>query len=388
MYQEAERLNLPPEARAGGIILDEMAIQPDLQMARNGDTCKLVGFVNMGEEADMLRSIRMGKKDQILANHVLQLQFLGFSGFRFPIAHYPSHGATATELHIIFWQAIEMLQSYGFIVMYTNMDGAVTNRQFMKMNFPNQSPSKALYLTQNSVCPDQLLAMIMDYSHCIKKIRNSIYSSGHQGMRYLESASGVAIVWKYWSDAYQFDRTNPIQYHRKLTHEHIVMDNCAKMRNHLAEHVLDEDMLQLMLHFKNSLGLDGCKLDGCIELLRQTSTLIKIFRDNRPVTSTDDMRLANLSQVLQWFHTWEDEIMKAYGTPKERNKHLMTEEARQDLDSCIVGLQQLVILYQAKFPGASIILSRINSDVIENHFCQQRGKNLLWLHHVDTQTLH
>jgi hypothetical protein len=375
MLKEADRLGVPPDGRAGGINLDEMSIQPDLQFAKCGENFKLVGFINMGEEADLLRNLRLGKKEKTLASHVLQIQFLGFTGFRFPIAHFPSHGATAMEIHLIFWQTVDMLYSYGFVPLYTSMDGAITNRQFMKINFPNGSPSQSRYITQNSVFPDVFMVMIMDYSHCIKKIRNSIYSSGLHGTRSLESADGVSILWKFWSEAFEFDRTNPLQCHRKLSHEHIVLDNAAKMRNHLAEQVLDEDMLQLMLQFKISLGAEGPKLNGCIELLKQTSVLIKIFRDNRPVTCTSDERLDCLSNILQWFRSWENEIHKFYQTPKERSKHLLTEEAREDLESCIVGVQQLVVLHQAKFPGASINLSRINSDVIENHFCQQRGKH-------------
>ena len=45
------------------------------------------------------------------------------------------------------------------------------------------------------------------------------------------------------------------------------------MRNKLAEDALDEDMLNLMLSYKSSLGVKGHELEGAIELLRNSSSM-------------------------------------------------------------------------------------------------------------------
>jgi hypothetical protein len=376
MYREFERLKLPPTAQIGGILLDEMSIQPDLHMSKSVNGYKLVGFVTLGKEADMLRNLKSGKMSQTLATHVLQLQFLGLTGFRFPLSHYPTHGATATEIHLIFCQAVAMLQNYGFRILYTSIDGAVTNRQFLKINFPLKSAKECSYVSVNSVFPDQRVAFIMDYSHCCKKIRNSLLSSveGKGGTRKMESTSGQPIWWKYWEEAYSWDTSSPIQIHKKLTREHVVLDNASKMRNHLAEQVLDTDMLNLMLNFKVSLGNQGSRLDAVIDLLQYTSILVSIFRDIRPITNIEDQRLIDLTRVLSWFLEWERSIRMKYTAASEINMRLMSDESRQDLESCIIGFQQLVILVQCKHPGLSIVPARLNSDAIENLFCQQRGE--------------
>ncbi|MDH5640772.1 MAG: hypothetical protein OEY28_05725 [Nitrospira sp.] len=50
----------------------------------------------------------------------------------------------------------------------------------------------------------------------------------------------------------------------------------------------------------------------------------------------------------------------------------MSKQTREDLKSCLIGFQELCknVLKNTK---SIIIPSRINSDVIENFFCQQRG---------------
>jgi hypothetical protein len=42
MHAEACRLKLPEEGWTGGIIMDEMAIQQDLQICKNGDVVMYV----------------------------------------------------------------------------------------------------------------------------------------------------------------------------------------------------------------------------------------------------------------------------------------------------------------------------------------------------------
>ena len=46
-------------------------------------------------------------------------------------------------------------------------------------------------------------------------------------------------------DVHNWDQQNALKLHRKLTSEHIYPDTQMKMRNHLAEQVLNEDMLYL-----------------------------------------------------------------------------------------------------------------------------------------------
>jgi hypothetical protein len=376
MYKEANRLNIPHEGRQGGLIFDEMSIQPDLQLVRSGDGTgsTLLGLENINPESNALNKLKRGKVDCPLADHVLQMEFLGFSGFRFPISYYPTHlAASATDLNIVFWETVEMIESYGFEVYYTNMDGAITNRQFVDINFPQQNAKQRNYMAQSPVNPENYVFFIMDYSHVIKKVRNSIYSSSSNGTRYLKLPTEHTVLWNHWIDAYNWDKTNPLAIHHKLTREHIFLDSAGKMRNHLAENVLDVNMLQLMLEFRQSLGEKGEYLSGTVELLQQTSQFISIFRDNRPIISFSDERLQALSKILSWFQAWNDTVQKQSIPNKEKSKMLFTQECRDDFCSCIMGFIAMCQRRLKKHPGWSINPARINSDVIENNFSQQRS---------------
>ena len=52
-------------------------------------------------------------------------------------------------------------------------------------------------------------------------------------------------------------------------------------------------------------------------------------------------------------------------------KHLITKETRQDIDSCIYGF--ISLLTAAEKLKIALIPGYINSDLIENWFCQHRG---------------
>ena len=47
MKSEAESLNLPSEGYEGGLLLDEMSIQDDLQLKRIGNEYMIIGFVEV-----------------------------------------------------------------------------------------------------------------------------------------------------------------------------------------------------------------------------------------------------------------------------------------------------------------------------------------------------
>lgn len=131
MMAESLRLKeegkLPNEGFYGGILIDEMAIQQDLTIVKKGKSMHLIGNVNLGPT---------------LAKYALQFLYLGHTGFRWPIAHYPCNGAQAHELFVIFWQLVDKLKEYGFETDYVSVDGAISNRQFIKLRFPDYNPEK------------------------------------------------------------------------------------------------------------------------------------------------------------------------------------------------------------------------------------------------------
>lgn len=350
-----------------------MSIQADLQFYSKDGIHHLIGFTDLGEESDLKNSIQHGKNEVKLATHVLQFSFLGFTGFRFPLFHYPSLQATASELYLLIWKIIQTLNTFGFNVQYISTDGAATNRDLAKIllgDFTSTSPSMKIQNVLSSL--PQSIFFIMDYSHLMKKIRNNLSKSIYkpQSKRCLNH-KGHFILWEHLYNAYIWDiSNNPFPVHRKLNHEHFNLNGESKMRNHLAEEVLNKDMLHLVQCYANSLNNDD-HLSSTIELLTHTSVLVENFRDRRPITDISDVRLVQNKSALEWFLEWEESI-KSDPEIKQKEKALISHQTRADLASLLIGFYELCE-DKLKRNSCSIIPSRVNSDVIENLFSQQRG---------------
>ena len=57
-----------------------------------------------------------------LATHVLQFFFLGDTGFRFPVAHFPCQECQAAEIYVLVWDIVKHLMRTGFTVStHTNL---------------------------------------------------------------------------------------------------------------------------------------------------------------------------------------------------------------------------------------------------------------------------
>jgi hypothetical protein len=56
----------------------------------------------------------------------------------------------------------------------------------------------------------------------------------------------LPITWQQWIDAFQWDQKNSLPLHHHLSIKHFELGYATRMRNHLAQQVLDGDMLNLM----------------------------------------------------------------------------------------------------------------------------------------------
>ena len=178
MHNEAERLNIPKGGRIGGLLIDEMAIQESLEITKKGKNIEIVGFTEMGEEGDLIQNLKTGQQKQTVGSHVLQLLFQGLTGFRFPIAHFVSSQVNACDFYAVVWEAIDKLQHFDFDCKYVFMDGASSNRSFIHLHFPNNDAKSQSFTTYSPVNQFNQVVLLMDPSHCFKKIRNNIIKSG------------------------------------------------------------------------------------------------------------------------------------------------------------------------------------------------------------------
>lgn len=136
------------------------------------------------------------------------------------------------------------------------------------------------------------------------------------------------------------------------------------MTQHYYENCEDLNDIEYTLKLYNSLS-------GSINLLEHTSQLVIFFRtDRRPLKEAQDLlRLEPIMAANTWFTEWEKGVQKADWP----NKCLITWGTRDDIKSCIIGFVRLVKLRFDLAPGTSITPTFINSDIIENIFCQYRA---------------
>lgn len=115
-------------------------------------------------------------------------------------------------------------------------------------------PATEKFKCPHTFDPNRSIMLCQDFSHNVKKLRNAVFSSGTSGhhTRYLVK-SGHPIVWKQWVDCIEWDRaTNSRLIHHKVTESHLHPNSAEKMRNKLAEDMMGEDMLNVMLKYQVS----------------------------------------------------------------------------------------------------------------------------------------
>ena len=174
MYHAAKGANIPPHGWSGGLHHDETKVQKDIVFQMLNGTPTLVGWVDVGAEEMHLKSIRERKVQQTIAIRVLQLSFLGYTGFRFPLCNFPTNGIKASELSIVVWNAIAKLGDWGFQVDYImqmveKKTGNSQNSILIKVQSPFVTLAQA-WLTK----PEQFIM----YRIFRTMWRNNILSSG------------------------------------------------------------------------------------------------------------------------------------------------------------------------------------------------------------------
>ena len=95
---------------------------------------------------------------------------MGYTGFRFPMAHFPTREANSAELFNMIWDVISSLKTWDFIVDYVCMDGANSNRTLTKLHF--LPPSNALshnFAAINPYNSESVLLCCKILLMCLKK---------------------------------------------------------------------------------------------------------------------------------------------------------------------------------------------------------------------------
>ncbi|KAK3747957.1 hypothetical protein QZH41_019192 [Actinostola sp. cb2023] len=270
-----------------------------------------------------------------LATHVCQFVFLGNTGFRFPFAHWPTKEIPSSTLYDLFWKAVFELIKRGITIVYCCCDGGEANRNFLKIHFEGKDPVKENFTIVNPYTREPLI-FIMDFSHNIKKLRNNL-----------------SKTWIFIKDEKSSCRTGV---------------------------ELNKDMLDLMKAYRNYLSSNAREtvqyLDGAIEFLEMCSTLITNFTSHQYYMSMADSRLEENDRCLEWLQNWQHDVKeKKELRASERNKLFLSDKTMFEVASCILGFKALCKISFQAHPGCNVSAYRVNSDLVENVFCQQRGRN-------------
>ena len=170
MYHAAKDAKIPDYGYAGGLVHNEAKIQDDLVISKKGGKINLVGFVDAGEKGNLLRKLKNKQDSQALATDVVQVIFQGYSGFRFPLLHYPVNSVKASGLYILINALISQLDDFGFYIHYVMQDGGQENRTYTKI----VSSAEERYKAKNLAAVNQHYIICQDFAHNIKKLQQHI----------------------------------------------------------------------------------------------------------------------------------------------------------------------------------------------------------------------
>ena len=247
-------------------------------------------------------------------------------------------------------------------------DGASENRNFINAsvqlhpNFPNSSHIGLNPFTNGPIY------FISDPPHLIKKLRNNIFSSGHQDFHKCTiTLHGKEIIWDHFVSVFSREskRTLPVT---KLNTDAIYLNNFSKMRVNLVVNTLSQNVAVEMEENENEVT------KSTQEFIKYCSSLFNILNSQTPFIDDNDPRLKQLININQWFYDWETEIEHALIMPSEIQKCSLSWQTIQDVHLTISSVVDLIKYtnseeFKEKYPSATYIIpKRLNQDIVESWF--------------------
>ena len=170
----------------------------------------------------------------------------------------------------------------------------------------------------------------------MKKLRNNIYNSGfkEQNKRYTRTLEkdNKYILWDHIYSVYERDKKRRL-YATDLRAAHVNLDSLSKMRVKLAVKTLSGKVREEMAKHENSIT------QSTQEYIRMCETLWSVFNDSKPIRLLTDHRITQLTEVLDFFTKWKQELSGVYKTKSEVSDHFITWQTMFDI-------QVLYIVYR------------------------------------------
>lgn len=90
----------------------------------------------------------------------------------------------------------------------------------------------------------------------------------------------------------------------------------------------------------------------------------------------EDARFSENRKALKWVQDWQAEVsLQQHMSATERNKLFISTKTMFDISSTVLGFDEFCRQTFKRHSGCCIYAFRLNSNVVENVFCQQRGRN-------------
>ena len=334
MKDQFKKKNPPNRARLGGLFFDEMKIKEGLVF--DNKNWELVGFTDVTADHDVGKDAKKNDVVDQLATHVLQFFFRStFFNFDYPCAFFLTKNTTALEINRLFWLGVSMLHIYGFEVILSCCDGASPNRSFIEINTGDSG--KCSCLNPFSGKP---IFFFSDPPHLIKKLRNNLYSSGHKAEhpRYTRTLlfNDNYILWNHIYAVYQREIRRHL-YVTDIRKAHVAIDSISKMRVKLAVHTLSEKVAKEM---------EECDEEATVETrkyIKACATFWNIFNDPAPMKTSNDKRMTELNNVLDYFTTWQEWLALKYKTKTEQSQHFISWQSMSDLNVRVLYSSEVLI---------------------------------------------
>ncbi len=200
LCEEATRLDAE---LCGFILIEDSNIQKNISDTSLGEALNLMSMVHLQNEMANVVSQPMGIIAQKQDSDYVQLMFVGFHGFRFPLAFCPLDIFQGPQVVELITKAVNILKTRNIEVTAVSFNGKAADQRLIDSLElePNSSHISGLASVN-----DAKVAALSDFTHVIVELRNELYTSGTatRKIKLLRRRSGT-MTWSMLKDAYKWD---------------------------------------------------------------------------------------------------------------------------------------------------------------------------------------
>ena len=373
-----------------GIIHDEVSLRKDLVFDDSG---KLIGFVNLGSVQNNIDDLEQSLSSQEMssitpeeATHMFVFMVVSlFSGWKMPVAFFPTTTIKSFALFNLFWKCVEDLEQRDFKVLTSTCDGASPHRLFYKFHCPPDAPrGTVIYKTKNHFAmEDRPLYFICDPVHLLKTTRNNWENSCWRNKTKKLRNNNMWITWLQLIDAFENDvnasNASGLRLLHKLTSDHLFLNPYLRMRVYLAAQVFS-NRVALALSVQGKAGTEETE-----KFVKNMNDFFDCLNANRIYTqfefksvyrSPSDRRLEWLqNDFLKYFQDWKEWAMSQVDVPLvERKQYFISDQTWEGLQICVNSFVE-VVKFSLNIPGVSyVVATKFNQDSLEKCFGKVRQK--------------